>query len=441
MPDNDEQPNAQRPVAEKDRVGEVFDNLAEERPADIVPGDQNEALPAEAFGGRVREVELEEQEIERLSGAFDQLFQNVNVDDELTDEEAAQIAFGARERVGNGPGILDDEPREPGQQVMDPNAPAVPEWGTIAGLPGYMSNGIRAFGRGIFNTFPCFQAANAAARAEGRDALAEMFVLASFGERGPNRQAELDGVAGWLQEHGVILDHASVEFPNHIRDYQPRLIVGLTDTHTVLFVEERVQRDGMATGPIDGNYVYAWPGGRQFYDNALDARDALQRLANEGAEEFEGRLRLNQAQEAPEMEQEAPMAEAEEPAVEPVEVQPAAPTEEAPAVAVGPEPEKPAEVEPERKARPRAAAGVAFLRSEGFMPARLPDGTMSFKRSGEPVVVVTGVEKSVTLAKQFKIAIFEEEPAEGAEPQFSEETEDLAEALPRLLGGTVPEMK
>ena len=67
------------------------------------------------------------------------------------------------------------------------------------------------------------------------------------------------------------------------------------------------------------------------------------------------------------------------------------------------------------------------------MPARLPDGTMSFKRSGDPVVVVTGIDKSVTLAKQFMISVFEAEPAEGVEPQLSEETEDLEKAIRGVL--------
>ncbi len=118
-----------------------------------------------------------------------------------------------------------------------------------------------------------------------------------------------------------------------------------------------------------------------------------------------------------------------------VEVVPAAAVSQEPAVAVAPEakPEEERVPRPERKARPRAAAGVAFLRSEGFMPARLPDGTMSFKRSGDPVIVVTGIDKSVALAKQFKISIFEEEPAEGVEPRFVDEADDLKKAIKRAV--------
>lgn len=157
-------------------------------------------------------------------------------DDEIDDIEAARRA-----------GL--DRPREPRQElsVRRDQVPAViasaiqragvqnPEWHTINNLPGYMARNIRGMGRNLFGMFT-------------RTPLEDIMTIANVQGQGPNSEAELRAVVGWLRDNADDLGSIEIDYGRAIPGYEPE--VREFRTQGVRF---HVVRDPM------GHYVYAFP--------------------------------------------------------------------------------------------------------------------------------------------------------------------------------------
>lgn len=172
--------------------------------------------------------------------------------------------------VPNLPAIL-------GRSVFarDPNfrltpRPVEPNWHRLARAPGYSVSQIRALGRFIYNTFPCFERQNREIEAAGGDPLAEIRLIANWGQ-GPNPQAELDVMASWVRANGTIIDVDEIELPVQFPGYRPRIILAADADRSYLLVHEQ-----RAMGcPMDAMYIYTWLGGTAYY---LGNRQGLDRL-------------------------------------------------------------------------------------------------------------------------------------------------------------------
>lgn len=142
--------------------------------------------------------------------------------------------------------------------------------GALAVPGGDLGRGQRAMGSMIFQAMPCFTRHTDLSVQQGRDPLGEVQVLANIGGMGPSDQAELDTMARAIRENGVMVDAAEVEFPMVMPGYRPRIILAADIENSYLMVEETTERGGL----VNATYIYAWQGGRGFYDNP-EARTAL----------------------------------------------------------------------------------------------------------------------------------------------------------------------
>ncbi len=176
---------------------------------------------------------------DELRGYLDRLG---NIEDEISDAEAARRA-GLTTDLG-------DEPEPPEYQDL----PAVirndlatlggelaaageqyPEWHTINNLPGYMKNAIRAMGRGNFRMFT-------------RTDLEDIITIANLGGKGPNTEAEVKAVAGWLVQNAENLGPVDIDYSEIMPGYEPEVVefrTAKTRFHVV--------RDP------GGVYIYAYP--------------------------------------------------------------------------------------------------------------------------------------------------------------------------------------
>lgn len=158
--------------------------------------------------------------------------------DEIDDAEAAR-------RAGYDTG---DQPETPTQELVRAHdVPAVigqamrttgyqdPEWHTINHLPGYMQTAIRGMGRQFFSMFT-------------NTDLEEIITIANIQGQGPNTDAELNAVMGWLRDNAEDLGEVEVSHGRAIPGYAPR--VKEYSTEGIRF---HVVQDPM------GKYIYAYP--------------------------------------------------------------------------------------------------------------------------------------------------------------------------------------
>lgn len=165
-----------------------------------------------------------------------------NQNDEIDDAEAAR-------RAGLG-GADRPEPREPGREV-DRVRPAdvpmvlnnqlrtageqMPEWHTINNLPGYMQRAIRGMGRQMFSMMT-------------RTPLEQIMTIANVEGQGPNTDAEMRAVAGWLRDNAIDRGPVEVSHGMAIPGYEPEV-----HEFTAMGLRFHVVRDPM------GQYIYAYP--------------------------------------------------------------------------------------------------------------------------------------------------------------------------------------
>jgi hypothetical protein len=110
-----------------------------------------------------------------------------------------------------------------------------PEWHTINNLPGYMKNAIRAMGRGNFRMFT-------------RTDLEDIITIANLGGKGPNTEAEVKAVAGWLMQNAENLGPVDIDYSEIMPGYEPEVVEFRTDK-----TRFHVVRDP------GGVYIYAYP--------------------------------------------------------------------------------------------------------------------------------------------------------------------------------------
>jgi hypothetical protein len=249
--------------------------LAPATPAakDVVPGNKASRAATDASIGRL----AADPRIDHVavSGAMASIAATGAID-EVSDADALMHAgLGA---VPADPIPGDPLPGEGENDIAAENLPAVmrpglvgrdpefrsvlqePEWRSVKHLPGYMQQSMRAMARAVFRRFDSFARHEEICRAEGRDPLAEIQVVAEINGAGPNRKSDLDMVAGWIRRNGVVQDRATLEFPGLIDGYRPDVILAHSENETFLLVQDSRQRGA----PVDGRYVYRWTGGMGF---------------------------------------------------------------------------------------------------------------------------------------------------------------------------------
>ena len=218
-----------------------------------------------------------------MANAFIALLVNSEgVEDDLSDLGAHIVAEAAERRQALLGEPVGEEGFRPALPAPDSarhaeNPVAVADgtrvaWGCIASLPSYLMTVVRAQGREIFRSIPCYSALERELAPKGRDAMAEMQVLANVGGGGPHAQADIDRVARWIRDHGRPLDARTLTLPR-IPGYNPRIILACDEERSFLLVSEPAFR-----GQQPSTYVYGWEGGMRFYRDRLEASDDLKAL-------------------------------------------------------------------------------------------------------------------------------------------------------------------
>ncbi|MGU3658567.1 hypothetical protein [Methylobacterium fujisawaense] len=134
-------------------------------------------------------------------------------------------------------------------------------WTRVRDMPGaYLQNeGIRALMRRQQRQWPCFARHEAIWEAQGRDPLG-MVVGLNLVQGMPGSDAgEIQRVAGWIRENGVVIDAQRVDFGQALGNYVAEAVLATTEDKTFLLVREPAENG------FSGMHIYAWDGGTAVY--------------------------------------------------------------------------------------------------------------------------------------------------------------------------------
>ncbi|MGU3404751.1 hypothetical protein [Methylobacterium brachiatum] len=141
------------------------------------------------------------------------------------------------------------------------DVPRARGWTRVRDMPGaYLQNeGIRALMRRQQRQWPCFARHEAIWEAQGRDPLG-MVVGLNLVQGMPGADAdEIQRVAGWIRENGVVIDAQRVDFGQAFGNYTAEAVLATTEDKTFLLVREPAENG------FSGMHIYAWDGGTAVY--------------------------------------------------------------------------------------------------------------------------------------------------------------------------------
>lgn len=121
------------------------------------------------------------------------------------------------------------------------------------------NEGIRALMRRQHRQWPCFARHEAIWEAQGRDPLGMIVGLNLVeGMPGSDRD-EIQRVAGWIRENGVVIDANRVDLGQAFDNYVSEAILATTEDKSFLLVREPAQNG------FEGMHIYSWDGGTAAY--------------------------------------------------------------------------------------------------------------------------------------------------------------------------------
>ncbi len=200
---------------------------------------------------KMADIELSPEAGEKLS-----FLQRLGLEDDISDEEAADIAGASATGIATGTASVTthDTAGVRPQPTTPENLPAVieklpdvinkevtketnvePEWHQVKNLPGYLKNQIRALGRQVFGSFT-------------NTKIEDIQIIANVGGSGPNTKRELNAVAGWLKDNGKRDTDGEINFQQSIPDYDADFEIYTAKNFTFMVVKDEY-----------GNYIYSWP--------------------------------------------------------------------------------------------------------------------------------------------------------------------------------------
>ena len=152
-----------------------------------------------------------------------------------------------------------DEPETlPSTRVNTENLPAVagerlqaagvqnPDFHKVANLPGNMSRAIRTLGKALFREFT-------------RTPTEDVWMIGNLNGQGPNTNAEVNAVVGFLRDHGESVSTGDIDFDSSIPGYTADIRQYSAGGIRWLVVLDEF-----------GKYVYTWPEGDSQQSRAAD---------------------------------------------------------------------------------------------------------------------------------------------------------------------------
>ncbi len=144
------------------------------------------------------------------------------------------------------------------------------KWTTLGHLPGMMDPRIRKLSEMVFGSFPCYNEFAKQAKADGLNANRMVYTISDF----TNGKTETGFIAQAIKDHGVLVDAGEGAFDEYIPGYAPKIAIFTTKEWTFKLVMDREELGA----PVNANYIYAWPGGTDFYDAHPDALPQMKPL-------------------------------------------------------------------------------------------------------------------------------------------------------------------
>lgn len=155
-----------------------------------------------------------------------------------------------------------EEPEDlPSTRVNTENLPAVagerlqaagvqdPDFHKVANLPGNMSRAIRTLGKALFRQFT-------------RTPTEDVWMIGNLGGQGPNTNAEVNAVAGFLRDQGESISTGDIDFDSSIPGYTADIRQYSAGGIRWLVVMDEF-----------GKYIYTWPEGDSVQSRAADRLD------------------------------------------------------------------------------------------------------------------------------------------------------------------------
>jgi len=119
--------------------------------------------------------------------------------------------------------------------AMQASGVQTPNWHSVSDLPGFGQRNIRGMGRNVFSMFTSTP-------------LEDLLTIANVDGQGPNTDAEMRAVAGWLRDNAQDLGKVELSHGQAIPGYKPDV-----KEYSINGVRFHVVRDPM------GQYIYAYP--------------------------------------------------------------------------------------------------------------------------------------------------------------------------------------
>jgi hypothetical protein len=149
----------------------------------------------------------------------------------------------------------------PSTRVNTENLPAIagerlqaagvqdPDFHKVANLPGNMSRAIRTLGKALFREFT-------------RTPTEDVWMIGNLGGQGPNTNAEVNAVAGFLRDQGESVSTGDIDFDSSIPGYTADIRQYSAGGIRWLVVMDEF-----------GKYIYTWPEGDSVQSRAADRLD------------------------------------------------------------------------------------------------------------------------------------------------------------------------
>ena len=353
----------------------------------------------------------------------------------LTDENHRLIEGRNGNNVENLPAENLPHDRRQQNRLRDLGLRQIHEMPGYNYLGGRSQEAIRVLGRKIFSRLPCYSRLGEICRNQNLDPLGQIWMISNVHMLMGNApitggDQHISAVLNWLNENpdATLLDAATLHF-NDMNGYSANCILYATEDDSYLIVQEP-QRIGNQAAPC---YIYSWKGGMQVYRLGNNAQMPLSRIQapnpngrtairvemvhRDIANENLGRLRAigrnQQALPAPQIEMieqdQVPQAAENHQRQEPV--QPQIDENRGPRSNNNKEGHnaKPVNNEPNNTTRKAPKNIIQILRAEGFSTYGSDTGPALRKAIPDGgYVVVTGHGKSLALATEFDVHIFDQ---------------------------------
>ena len=141
-------------------------------------------------------------------------------------------------------------------------------------------NKMKSVAQKVFGRFPCFDELKAQRGANAvndiktvlrvnsqRNANPQARAVATYMSRFQGYDDDVERIGRWVRDNAIPISRNKVKVPTMLPDYEANAMFAVSEDETFLMISEK--------DPIDAQYIYSWPGGRQYYAQHPEALERL----------------------------------------------------------------------------------------------------------------------------------------------------------------------